>query len=209
MYRVPFDGLRIAANNCRFTRFGELLHEVVASRVVKASKVDEAVADELATGRRRMAASAPRPRAVAQLRRLPARFWARSAVFAVLAAGLIALPARLVPNDLFRRMTPTRPLDYVFWVAGSALVGVLLALPREQRAELPGAAGGVATLLAVSCPVCNKVVVALIGVSGALDVFAPFQPALGIGALVLMAWSFRRALVASGECQIPKVEAAP
>ena len=176
---------------------------------MEASEVDEVVADELATGRRRMAAADARPRAVAQLRSLPTRFWLRAAVFAVLAGGVIALPARLVPNDLFQRMTPTRPLDYVFWVAGSVLVGMLLALPREQRTELSGAAGGVATLLAVSCPVCNKVVVALIGVSGALDVFAPLQPALGIGALVLMAWSFRRALVASGECQIPKVEAAP
>ena len=103
--------------------------------------------------------------------------------------------------------TPTCPLDYVFWVAGSVLVGMLLALPREQRTELPGAAAGVATLLAVSCPVCNKVVVALIGVSGALDVFAPFQPVLGVGALVLMVWSFRRALAASGQCRLPAVEA--
>ena len=176
---------------------------------MEASEVDEVVADELATGRRRMGTSEARPRSVAQLRGLPTRFWLRSALFAVLAAGLIAVPARLVPNDLFRRMTPTRPLDYVFWVAGSVLVGMLLALPREQRTELPGAAAGVATLLAVSCPVCNKVVVALIGVSGALDVFAPFHPALGVGALVLMVWSFRRALVASGQCRVPTVEAAP
>ena len=32
---------------------------------------------------------------------------------------------------------------------------------------------------AVSCPVCNKVVVALLGASGATSTFAPLQPALG------------------------------
>lgn len=128
------------------------------------------------------------------------RFWLRAAAFTLIAGAAIALPARLIPNDLFRRMTPTRPLDYFFWVAGSVLIGLLLALPRTKRTERTGLIGGIATSLAVGCPVCNKVVVALIGVAGAVDVFAPFQPILGVAALGLMAWTLWRALISSAKC---------
>jgi hypothetical protein len=40
---------------------------------------------------------------------------------------------------------------------------------------------------AVSCPACNKLVVALLGASGATSTFAPLQPALGGVAVALAA----------------------
>lgn len=147
-----------------------------------------------------MTASTAQPGPIAQLRNRPLRFWLRAAAFTLIAGAAIALPARLIPNDLFRRMTPTRPLDYFSWVAGSVLIGLLLALPRTKRTERTGLIGGIATSLAVGCPVCNKVVVALVGVAGAVDVFAPFQPILGIAALGLMAWTLSRALSSSTIC---------
>jgi len=51
--------------------------------------------------------------------------------------------------------------------------------------------------LAIGCPVCNKLVVGLLGVSGALSVWAPIQPALAVlsvGALlvaVIIRWRGR------------------
>lgn len=116
----------------------------------------------------------------------------------MLVAGFaIALPARLVPNSLFSRMTPTRPLDYVFWITGSVLVGLSLAFGRSSRSDACGLAGGTGTFLAVGCPVCNKLVVALIGVAGAVNVFAPLQPLLGSVSIALLLWSLRRAALAS------------
>ena len=141
---------------------------------------------------------------IAVLRTRTRGFWTRAAVWTLVTATAIALPARLVPNDLFSRMTPTRPLDYVFWIVGSALVGLVLAFGRSPRAEASGIVGGTATLLAVGCPVCNKVVVALIGTAGALEVFAPLQPLLGTAAVGLLVWSLRRrACLAAGVCAIP------
>lgn len=151
---------------------------------------------------------AVRPRLIHQLRSLPPLFWVRAAAFALGAGIAIALPARLIPNDLFRRMTPTRPLDYVFWIAGSLLVGLLLALPRSTRTESTGVIGGVATTLAVGCPICNKVVVGLIGVAGAVDVFAPLQPILGLAALALMTWAVFRALTSTAACEVNGSQAA-
>jgi hypothetical protein len=43
--------------------------------------------------------------------------------------------------------------------------------------------------LAVGCPVCNKLVVFLIGTSGALTFFAPLQLYIGIGSVLLLAWT--------------------
>ncbi len=141
---------------------------------------------------------------IAVLRTQTRGFWTRAAVWTLVTATAIALPARLVPNDLFRRMTPTRPQDYVFWIVGSVLVGLVLAFGRSPRAEASGIVGGTATLLAVGCPVCNKVVVALIGTAGALEVFAPLQPVLGTAAIGLLVWSLRRrARLAAGGCAVP------
>ncbi len=88
-------------------------------------------------------------------------------------------------------MTPVRPLDLVLWPTTSILTGALLAtylLPAACRRRTPGPAGlasGALGWLAIGCPICNKLVVGAIGVTGALNVFAPLQPALGLLGLVV------------------------
>lgn len=148
-----------------------------------------------------------RPPTVAVIRGLRATDWLRVAAWTIVAGAAIAVPARLVPNDLFRRMTPTRPQDYVFWVIGAALTGAVLGLPRSVTSRTDAAAmtGGLGTFLAVGCPVCNKVVVALIGVGGATSIFAPIQPVLGVGSLALLVWALRARLrsLSSPACAVP------
>lgn len=63
--------------------------------------------------------------------------------------------------------------------------------------------GGVGTYLAVGCPICNKLVVALLGTSGALTYFAPIQPLLGVGAVALLVFALRRRLLALAEASCP------
>jgi hypothetical protein len=127
---------------------------------------------------------------------------------AVLSGLLIAVPTRLVPNDLFRRMTPTRPLDYVFLVAASALIGLSLAVSRRST-DLAGGGkvltGGIGTALAVGCPICNKLVVALLGVGGALSIFGPLQPVLGVASLAVLGVALTRRLEIRelGICEVP------
>ena len=115
---------------------------------------------------------------------------ARGAVAAVATAVLIAVPTRLIPNRLFNRMTPTRPQDYVFLAVTVVLIGAITATRALRAAEGdPGrrvVSGGVATFIAVGCPVCNKVVVALIGTAGAMNVFAPLQPLIGLASIALL-----------------------
>lgn len=86
----------------------------------------------------------------------------------------------------------------VVWLASAPLMGALLAtyLARPgRRAAHPGrlgggaptTLGGIAAFLAIGCPICNKLVVASLGVSGALSIFAPLQPLIGAVSLVLLA----------------------
>lgn len=50
---------------------------------------------------------------------------------------------------------------------------------------------------------CNKAVVALLGVSGALTIWAPIQPLLGVASLALLGYALRRRLTAERACSIP------
>ena len=125
---------------------------------------------------------------VRTLARLRWQDWLRIAAYTSISGVLIAVPTRLLPNDWFSRMTPTRPLDYVFWSVASVLFGLAMGLRTEgaRRCDQAAVTGGVGTTLAVGCPVCNKLVVAVLGMSGALNVFAPLQPVLGAASIALL-----------------------
>lgn len=136
------------------------------------------------------------------LRNAGARFWLRAVGWAMAAGLAIGIPTVLIPNSFFRRMTPVRPWDIALWAVTAALVGMTLAarkLPGARNCRIEGRAlgGGGLTYLAVGCPICNKIVVALLGVSGALSYFAPIQPILGVLGLVLIILALRAALRAA------------
>jgi hypothetical protein len=131
--------------------------------------------------------------------------WARVAMWSAVFAAAISIPTRLVPNGWFRRMTPTRPQDYVFLAVASVLGGLVVGLRRRTGGahDRAAAAGGVGTFLAVGCPVCNQLVVALVGVAGATSVFAPIQPLIGIASIGLLGWALRATLRGLSRCAVP------
>lgn len=106
-------------------------------------------------------------------------------------------------------MLPPETSNYFFWLATSLLTGTLIAtytLPQAGRARTNGGAtfgSGFLGLLAAGCPVCNKLVVLLLGVSGALNYFAPIQPMLGAAGLLIAGVAvFVRLRSAQRACQI-------
>ncbi|MFN8215112.1 MAG: hypothetical protein U0R71_00810 [Solirubrobacterales bacterium] len=127
-----------------------------------------------------------------------------------LVALAIGIPTAVIPNPWFTRMVAAGPANYFFWVASSVLTGALLAtyaLPRSTRDRIAAATAGSSYLglLAVGCPVCNKLVVALIGASGAFTYFAPIQPLLGAAGLLLAGVALTvRLRGATRSCALPK-----
>lgn len=134
---------------------------------------------------------------------------ARVVVLFLVGAGAMALltgiPTVLVPNEWFTRMTPVQGYAYPVWVASALLSGLLVASyggMRPPACSTPagggqgaGLLGGTLTWFAVGCPICNKLVVGVVGVSGALNWFAPLQPWLAAASLLALlgalAWRLR------------------
>ncbi len=154
-------------------------------------------------------------------RTLDRRFWLVAAATTVVALLALGVPTAVVPNPFFLRMTPTEPFNVAVWLLSAPLIGLVTAaslVPVREPHGRPAAQSGRATLagvgayLAIGCPICNKIVVAALGVSGALNVFAPIQPLIGGGSVLLLgataAWMLRRRARGCERCA-PMAAVAP
>jgi hypothetical protein len=149
---------------------------------------------------------------------LDARYLAWSGAAAILGLVAFGLVSAIIPNPVFGRQIAPEPFAIVVWLVSSLLMGLLagtyLAPPSAAPAAPaafpgpggalalevdPGAAarstsalgyaGGLAAFLAIGCPVCNKVALVLLGTSGALSIWAPLQPLVGLASVALLAAS--------------------
>jgi len=144
------------------------------------------------------------------------RQWATAVVAGLLVTIAVGVPSDVIPNPVFGR-----PVEVTWWsypvLVATAVLGGLLAATYVRRPDgtdspvgddeldRPGRVGGVAGLLsffAIGCPTCNKLVLAAVGTSGALDWFAPAQPLLAIASLVLLAWALRARLRDADTCAV-------
>ena len=73
----------------------------------------------------------------------------------------------------------------------------------EKRTSRFGLAGGLLAWFAVGCPVCNKLALLALGYTGAITWFAPIQPFLALGALVLTSSALLWRLAGQVACPIP------
>ncbi|MEM9465594.1 MAG: hypothetical protein AAGA90_09475 [Actinomycetota bacterium] len=133
---------------------------------------------------------------IEQLRALPAGTWLRALPYGTVAAVLIAVPSDLIDTPLFGRPEPVRAIDYVILAITASLIGLIFAIrvPQDETSEKQDTRtvwGGFVSFLAVGCPVCNQLVVGLVGTSGALSWWAPVQPVVGLVAVALLVWTLR------------------
>lgn len=153
---------------------------------------------------------------------LDRRYWLTALVAGAAAFLGLGLLSAIIPNPVFGRTIPPDASAIAVWLASAPLVGLLAAtyvaptgsirVSAEGWGENGGTSaftvGGLATFFAIGCPVCNKLVLLALGTGGALTVFAPIQPLIGLASLALLAgtlaWRLRRrasgcALPASGQ----------
>lgn len=111
---------------------------------------------------------------------------------AVLAFLAFGIPTALVETGLFKRMIPATAVDYFFLVAISLLIGAYVAFHFYKKdlgigkAEYAMPAGLLAGILSIGCPICNAILVSLLGTAFALNVLDPARPLLGIFAVVTL-----------------------
>ena len=146
----------------------------------------------------------------AELRSWGARRWAVAAAAAVGTVLLVGIPTDVIPNPVFGR-----PVEVTWWslpvlLLTGVLAGLLAATYLRDDAEViadrsarMGGVGGLLAYFAIGCPVCNKLVVLALGATGALEFFAPLQPALAVLGVVVLGVALRARLRAARSCPVP------
>ncbi len=131
-------------------------------------------------------------------------------IAAAATALVIGVPTGIIQTPWYTRMTPVLWWNYPVWVATAVLTGALAATyVRDPAVPVPSTQGGktflgtTLSLFAVGCPICNKLVVMAIGVSGALTWFAPIQPVLAAGSLGLLAYALAARRRTQLRCRVP------
>lgn len=108
------------------------------------------------------------------------------AVAAAMFVGLGTVAA-LWENPLFMRMTPTGGFEITLLLLQSALAGVYVGLPRSRCGKRTAGAGAVIGFLGIACPVCNKVLVLLLGGALLLEYYEPVRLYVALGGVALLA----------------------
>ncbi len=103
---------------------------------------------------------------------------------------LVGIPSGVIPNPFFVRPLDARPTDFVFLgiiTVLAVVLGATYGVPATCSTQDSKALGsGLLLFIGIGCPVCNKVVLAVVGASGALTYFEPIQPFFSVASIVLM-----------------------
>jgi hypothetical protein len=161
------------------------------------------------------ASRSPR-RAARALAGWPARRWLVALCAAVGTALLVGLPTAVVPSPLFSRAVPAQWWNYPALALTAVLGGIVLATyvrgagaAESTSGSRLGSVGGVLSFVAVGCPVCNKLVLLLLGTSGALSYWAPVQPFVALASVLLLTEAVLRRLSTADACPVPPAETPP
>lgn len=118
------------------------------------------------------------------------RHWRMAILAAIMSSAVVAVPTDLIDTPWFTRMIPVHGWEYLALALTAVLTGLWFAIPRpsvDHRGGLGVGGALVLTAFAVGCPVCNKIVIVLLGVSGALGIWAPLQPILAVSSAAALA----------------------
>ena len=142
---------------------------------------------------------------------------AHTALWAIGSGLVFGLVTAIIPNPVFGRSVAPTTFAIWTWLLSAPLMGLVMATytarppvpgspielvdlgpsaaTAERRTTALGSIAGLGAFLAIGCPVCNKIALLLLGASGAMSVYAPIQPYIGLVSLALLtvtaAWRLR------------------
>ena len=146
---------------------------------------------------------------VAGLSMYTPKAWLITPLAAAMGLAAIGITTAIFENWFFVRMMPVRTQDYVIWILSSVLIGLIVGsyfVASSTGGDGKILSGGLLSVFAVGCPTCNKLVVLLLGTTGALTFFAPLQLYIGIASVLLLGWTFvLRAKALADSCPVNQI----
>lgn len=144
---------------------------------------------------------------VRELASWPTRRWLLALAVAVAYAAGAGLATDVIAGPVATRVVPPTWWSYPV-LALTAGLGGLIAASYLRSSTQPAAqgrtvGGGLLSVLAIGCPACNKLVILALGTSGALNIWAPLQPLIGIASIVLLGWALHVRLTGEESCPLP------
>lgn len=131
--------------------------------------------------------------------------WTRGVALGLLTMIVMAVPTDVIDTPWFSREVPVRWWEYPTLIAIGALTALWFVLPAPQRGAGTAVGGVTLATFAIGCPVCNKLVLAAVGTTGALGLWAPVQPLLAALSVALMMglvlWRWRNRPCRSERCE--------
>lgn len=130
----------------------------------------------------------------------------RALIWAAATSIILGLPTDIIPNPIFGRDVPVRPWELPVLIATAVLTAAWAGLPKRgvNKQQTPIALGITGALFAIACPVCNKIVLLILGTSGALGVWQPIQPYLATASLaalcITVIWAWKTRPCTDGAC---------
>ena len=116
---------------------------------------------------------------------------ARGLAVAAVTFVVLGTVTALWENSLFVRMTPAGSLEIALLAIQSVLLGLFFAIPRTACAGGQAGTGSVLAFLGVACPVCNKILLYVVGAELLLVYFEPVRiyiAALGVAITAFALW---------------------
>ena len=125
-------------------------------------------------------------------RRLNANAWFKGATLTLASFAVLGTVAALWETPFFMRMTPAGAIEIALLALTAALLGLYVAIRRSACSVKSATAGGVLGFIGVACPVCNKLLVLLIGSELLLTYFEPVRVFVAAAGVVILALAIAR-----------------
>ena len=106
--------------------------------------------------------------------------YGRAVAVGVLVTTAMAVPTDVLDTPLFSREVPVRWWEYPTLAAVGVLTALWVGIGSAQRGAGRAVGGVTLATFAIGCPVCNKLVLAAVGTTGAMGLWAPLQPILAV-----------------------------
>ena len=120
---------------------------------------------------------------------------AKGALAGLVAFGFAGTVVALWSNPLFVRMTPSGSAELVLLTLGAGMIGLFTAIHRPACSIRRTGFGGVLGFLGIACPVCNKLLVLLLGAPFLMSYYEPVRLYVAAAGVLLLTTAVVREIV--------------